>query len=171
MPSRLSKRDGADSIIMSAITYRARDGAMFHSSFITRDLTAASQHELLFETGAVQPFANIKVEAEAACEITAVEGVTTTANGASVAVINVNRMSSATSLSKLYSSPTWSNGSSVVTLGSIYVGGGTTKEGSGGNAKQDIEWPLRTNTKYLLTIKNVSVATITANFIIDFSES
>ncbi len=147
--------------------YKVHDSEMYLAGqYFT--VTAASTKEFMIVTGSEKVHAAFDVATSAQTLIKMYEGITTSSNGTSVTVYNMDRSSANTCAAVFFHTPTWSTNSEVLILSELspVAAVGTTHLGT----VKDGEWILNSSTKYLVQLTNQSGSTITSTLNMSFYE-
>jgi hypothetical protein len=140
--------------------HRLLNGNVYSMSFFNT-IGAAGTHDTMIVVGAKQNASSIKVVMSGAGRIQFYEGITSSANGTSISSFCFNRNSSNSCTMAFFSGPTWSTNTEVIIFQDYIAGGSTPQTRVGGDAHQDSEILLRTATKYLLRLTDLSGVTNT----------
>jgi hypothetical protein len=140
--------------------YRVHDGSMYHITY-SNSLAAAANLDLMFLNSASAMHVAFEVGVGGAATIKFYENLTTSALGTTLTAYNMNRNSTNSTGTWWYGGPTWSTASEI-TLVNKYIGA-ASQDKVGVGVKENVEWDLKANTKYMLRITNSAGATITAS--------
>jgi len=156
--------------VLRTIEYSANlqaDGKVFFA-LLSNTIASGGAQELMLVTSTSPVHFRACVSTDGLAQIRLIEGITTSANGATVSAYNMNRNSSSTCTTALFSGPTWSTNSEII-LESEYVGVNNNRTNVGGEGNE-CGWILSSSKKYLVQVNNKAGATITANIALSFYE-
>lgn len=146
-------------------------GRFFFASYYNATLANAANLDMLVVTGAVTtPHIAVMVDVGNECTLSIYEAATTSADGTGVTSYNANRASANVSTAVITHTPTVT-GTGTALIPSHYVPGGGAGGGPGGSSiggsSTDFarvpEIVLKTSTKYLFRLTNVSGGAIKAS--------
>lgn len=162
-------RSTNNEIILDFEHYKVHDEEMFSVSYPVT-VTAASTNEFMINTGTGEPHIKFSMASDGETKTILLEGITTSANGTSVTVRNMYRDSANSCASVFFHTPTWSTNSEITLITELVPGGGNPAQQFGASARSHTEWILKSGTKYLVQILNISASTITAVLNMQFYE-
>lgn len=147
--------------------YKTHDSEMYIAGQIFT-VTAASTQEFMIVTGSDTMHIHFDIPTSAQTLVKIYEGITTSANGTSVSVYNMDRASSNTCTATFFHTPTWSTNSETLLLTELTAVSGVSTAKIG-NYK-DGEWIFNSSTKYLIQLTNQSASTVTSTLNLNFYE-
>jgi hypothetical protein len=150
-------------------TWYSHEGKLFHSSAFVPALSNGAIAEFLL----VAPSnTNIYIEfaaiAGGACKVEVLEDVTASALGTTVTTIDLNRVTKNSCETAIYASPTNATGTVISTV--PIAGGQHVVAKSGGLVRDQVEWVLCCNNKYMMRVTNISGSDVFLGGISDHRE-
>ena len=135
--------------------HEVHEGHSFVASTYNSAVVNSASLILLITTTSKPPHMVFRCAAGGDATVTFYEGVTTITDGTVVAVVNLSRMSTEVSSVTAHHTPNTSG--LGTTLDTQFLAGGTgPSQSSGSEVRRNTEWILRTNTKYQITVTNIS---------------
>lgn len=131
---------------------------------------AGATINMMIVAGADELHAKLAVQSTGQCLVKFYGGITSSANGTTCTVINMNRNSTNTTTAIAFYNATWSTNTENLLDTVLIAGGNIPAARIGGEARQNTEWELKANTKYLVSLVNQAGATITATINAQFYE-
>lgn len=149
--------------------YKVHAGEMFSATY-SATITAGANQDIMIVTGANDPHVNFNIAVTGQGLFSIYEGITSSANGTTLTVYNMNRNSANSCTLVMFSGPTWSTNSEKLIYRAIMPGGASPTTRVGGVTRPGTEWELLPSTKYLVRIANESGSTNTSSVNIEFYE-
>ena len=165
-------------LTVDTVHHEVHEGEMFHTEHTFASVNNSASVDVLFVTGAdvethatweVMAGGQVTVYLYEAPTLTEVESVPQV--GTAVTAYNMKRSSANAPDSDYYYTPTVSaTGSTVLINGRILPGGTSPTTRVGGGIRNNTEWILKKNTRYLLRVTNTSGGTIAINTVLEWYE-
>lgn len=136
-------------------------GKFFFSNFYNAAVASAGTIDLLVVTGATTtPHIAIMIDMAAAATLSIYEDATASNNGTPLTAINANRQSTKVTTASVFHTPTITGTGTTLML-NHYIAGGTTGNATGGSSNdfaRITEFLLKTSSKYLFRVTNLSAS-------------
>lgn len=150
--------------------YRIHQGEMYLGSFVTGSVANSGNVDLLISTLDTDKecHAAWRVDIGGEAWVYLYENVTGSSNGVQISAPNMNRTSSNTPETKIYTGPTLTN--LGIRLSAEHINGGSGPQSAGGSVRTETEWILDARKLYAIRCNNVSGNTKNAGILIQFYE-
>jgi hypothetical protein len=156
--------------MIDVVHHEVHEGEMFTTEYTRTGVADTGTVQYVMTTGAKQPHLAFTVNAGGACQVWMYEGSTAT-GGTALPIYNNNRLSSRTPVSSWVHSPSAGTvGTVALVSGRFIPGGASVQTRIGGAVRSNVEWMLRTSTKYTINVVNVSGGAVTVTSVFEWYE-
>ena len=163
------RKSGAESIGIDIVHYKVHDARLYSASFYNTIASGETQ-EIMIKTGANEDHIVTQIATSGQALISIQEGITSSVDGSAVGIHNMNRESTASGTTLIFSGPTWSTNTETLIYRMLIPGGAAAQTRVGSQARSGSEWIFKPSTKYLVQIKDQSGSTNTATINFEFYE-